>query len=92
MPLTDCSPLFVQVYQTFLAVFLLPVISGTRRVLLWDNHSTHINDAVDTLIRAEHHIYVARPPNSPDFSFIEPCFHLIKQELKVGQSGLMNAH
>ena len=78
-------------YQTFLSVFLLPAIRGTGRVLLWDNHSTHFGDEVDELLRREGHVYVSRPPNSPDLSFIEPLVHITQQALKVSQTALLAA-
>eukprot|EP00952_Eustigmatos_sp_NYUAD-ZCMA_P000507 1938-Eustigmatos_ZCMA.PRE.1 len=39
-------------------------------------------DEMEALLRAEGHIYVARPPNSPEFAPTEPMFHLIEQSLK----------
>ena len=64
----------------FITLYLIPAIRGVRRVLLWDNRSTHFSPEIDDVLREDGHIYVARPPNSPDFSYIEIVFSFDQAE------------
>ena len=68
----------IDIFLFFMKYILLPAIHGTgKRIITMDNLNSHLTEEIKQLIRDEGHILILRPIHSPDFAFIEDCFHYL---------------
>ena len=81
------------VFQLFLSCMLLPALADLgRRVIMWDNLSSHLTTRVRESVHAAGHTCINRPTHSPDFAPVENCFGEMDSKLRAQEGALTLAN
>ena len=81
------------VFQLFLSCMLFPALAELgKKVIMWDNLSSHLTTRVRQSVEAAGHISISRPTHSPDFAPIENCFGEMDSKLRALEGTLTLAN
>jgi transposase len=65
-----------------LKIFIIPMLSNTKKYLIMDNCSSHNNDDVKKILEENNVKYLFLPPYSPEYNPIELAWSKFKQHIK----------